>query len=89
MTYITIVSFARIGLTRTKPSCTAKQRWNYIQHQTPDEIILIKCFDSFQGKDGVAKYAAHVATDILNEPEYEGEVKPRESVEVRLVVLHR
>ena len=49
---------------------------------------MIKCFDSYQGRDGIAKYCAHVATDILNEPPYDGEVKPRESVEVRLVVLH-
>lgn len=66
----------------------ANQKWNYIQHQTPSEIIYIKCYDSFQGKDGIAKSCPHTACDVFGEKEFEGEVKPRESIEVRLVVLH-
>ncbi|GAA5864055.1 hypothetical protein JCM8547_005120 [Rhodosporidiobolus lusitaniae] len=73
-------------------SHSAGQRWSYIQHQTPQEGILLRCYDSLMGKDGKALYCGHVAGDILDEPTpagMEGKPQvPRTSVEVRLFVLH-
>lgn len=64
------------------------QQWAYIRHQLPDEVIYLKCFDSFQGSDGSALYCGHVAVEIDDTPGVDPDkVVPRESVEVRLVAL--
>ena len=66
------------------------QRWNYIQHQRPDEVVLLKCFDSLQGSGGNALFGPHVALqDVKGEPAWDGPQLPRESIEVRLIVLHK
>ncbi|TGO38625.1 hypothetical protein BHYA_0071g00360 [Botrytis hyacinthi] len=57
-------------------------KWNYLYKQTPEEVLLIKCFDS--KTDGRARRVPHSA--FVN-PEHEGE-KARESIEVRALVFH-
>jgi hypothetical protein len=67
----------------------AAQRWNYISHQLPSEAIFLRCYDSWQGRDGKAKFGPHVAGDVTGEKKLELPEVPRTSIEVRLVVLHR
>lgn len=57
-------------------------QWNYLFKQTPNEVTLIKCFDS--KTDGRARRAPHSA--FIND-EFEEE-DPRESIEVRALVFH-
>ena len=66
-----------------------QQEWAYIRHQMPDEVILLKCYDSAQGEDGSALYCAHVAVQVDDDAEGidPALVKPRESIEVRLVAV--
>ncbi|GAA5926415.1 uncharacterized protein JCM15063_000270 [Sporobolomyces koalae] len=71
-----------------------QQRWSYISHQMPDEILLLRCYDSEMGADGQALFSAHTAVDVQNEPLPKGidpntPLVPRTSVEVRLVVLFK
>ncbi|TAQ86193.1 hypothetical protein B7494_g5485 [Chlorociboria aeruginascens] len=57
-------------------------KWYYVFRQTPNEVTLIKCFDS--KVDGRARRVPHSAfTDEEFEHEY-----PRESIEVRALVFH-
>ncbi|ORY70467.1 uncharacterized protein BCR38DRAFT_504051 [Pseudomassariella vexata] len=57
-------------------------RWYYLYKQTPEEVLLIKCFDS--KTDGRARRVPHTA--FVNE---EHEDKPeRESIEIRALVFH-
>ncbi|KAJ3200033.1 hypothetical protein HDU82_009235 [Entophlyctis luteolus] len=67
---------------------SANHEWNYLRHQTPGEIIFLKCYDSWQGTDGSALYCGHVAATLDDSaglaPEF---VVPRESIEVRLVAV--
>lgn len=65
------------------------QEWGYIRHQMPEEVILLKCYDSDQGASGSALYCAHVAVQVDGDAEGidPGLVKPRESIEVRLVAV--
>jgi len=58
------------------------QKWHYLSAQGTEEVTLIKCFDS---KEGVAKMAPHCSFDDATAPEG---VAPRESVEVRALVLY-
>ena len=66
-----------------------KQEWGYIRHQMPDEVLLLKCYDSAQGAGGSALYCAHVAVKVDGDEEGVDPalVKPRESIEVRLVAV--
>ncbi|RDW67064.1 hypothetical protein BP5796_09813 [Coleophoma crateriformis] len=57
-------------------------KWYYIHKQTPQEVLLLKCFDSKM--DGRARRVPH--TSFIDE-EYEREM-PRESIEVRALVFH-
>ncbi|BGP43580.1 hypothetical protein JCM10450v2_007753 [Rhodotorula kratochvilovae] len=70
-----------------------RQRWHYLSHQTPDEAVLLLCYDSNMGKNGEALYTGHVACKVLNEerlPELVGKPEiPRRSVEVRLFALYK
>lgn len=73
---------------------TAQQRWSYISHQMPDEVLLLRCYDSEMGADGQALFSAHTAVDVQNEPLPKGidantPLVQRTSVEVRLVVLFK
>ena len=57
-------------------------RWYYLYGQTPEEVLLIKCFDS--KLDGRARRVPHTA--FIN-PETADEYS-RESIEVRALVFH-
>ena len=57
-------------------------QWRYLHGQTPEEVMLIKCFDS--KVDGRARRVPHTA--FVNK-EYEDADK-RESIEVRALVFH-
>ena len=71
----------RVGETFTvRPG--ESHRWFYLHEQTPEEVMLIKCFDS--KVDGRARRVPHSA--FVN-PKYENE-SPRESIEVRTLVFH-
>lgn len=66
------------------------QRWFYKFRQTPQEALLIKCFDNRAGVGsaeefkGRAKRVPHSAFEV---PGTEGE-EGRESIEVRALVFH-
>lgn len=59
------------------------QRWSYIPGMTPNEALLIKCYDS--AEDGRARFAPHTA---FTDPDAPGDAQPRESIELRTLVFH-
>ncbi len=59
-----------------------EHRWHYVRHQRPDEVLLIKCYDS---RTDVARFAPHTAFLASDVPEG---VPPRESIELRTLVFH-
>ncbi len=59
------------------------QQWSYIPGMTPDEALLIKCYDS--AADGRARFAPHTAFTDPNAP---GDAPPRQSIELRTLVFH-
>lgn len=67
-----------------------KNKWFYKHHQTPQEALLIKCFDNKAGVESDAKYAnrakrvPHSAFEVPGTEDEEG----RESIEVRALVFH-
>ncbi|KXT03335.1 hypothetical protein AC578_3954 [Pseudocercospora eumusae] len=56
------------------------QKWFYKFRQTPEEVLLIKCFDN---RAGVAKRVPHSAFEVPGTEAEEG----RESIEVRALVF--
>jgi len=58
------------------------QRWYYAPLMTPDEILLIKGWDS--QTDGRARFTPHAAFDLPDTP---ADAPPRESIEVRTLVV--
>jgi hypothetical protein len=58
------------------------QRWYYAPLMTPDEVLLIKGYDSLD--DGRARFTPHGAFDLPDTPKG---APPRESIEVRTLVL--
>ena len=58
------------------------QRWYYAPRMTPDEVLLIKGYDSLT--DGRARFTPHGAFDLPDTP---GDAPPRESIEVRTLVV--
>jgi hypothetical protein len=59
-----------------------RHKWYFKYAQRPDEVVLIKCFDSLE--NGVARRVPHTAfTDPAEEDKY-----PRESIEVRTLVFY-
>ncbi|KAL7621070.1 hypothetical protein AAE478_008382 [Parahypoxylon ruwenzoriense] len=58
-------------------------RWYYKYGLTPDEVLLIKCFDS--KTDGRARRVPHTA---FVDPRTADDVPARESIEVRALVFH-
>lgn len=58
------------------------QRWYYAPEMTPDEVLLIKGWDSRE--DGRARFAPHGAFALPDMPE---DAPPRESIEVRTYVV--
>ncbi len=57
-------------------------RWHHVPRMTPDEVLLIKGWDSLE--DGRARFAPHGAFEPPDTPE---EAAPRESIEVRTLVV--
>ena len=57
-------------------------RWFYFPKMREDEALLLKCYDSLE--EGVARFTAHSAFD---DPESAADAPPRESIEVRALVL--
>jgi hypothetical protein len=57
-------------------------QWHYLFEQSPEEVMLIKCFDS--KTDGRARRVPHSA---FVDEEFE-ESEARESIEVRALVFH-
>jgi hypothetical protein len=57
-------------------------RWLYVPHLQPDEIILLKTFDS--AEDGRARYAPHTAFD---DPATEPGTARRQSIESRVLAF--
>lgn len=57
-------------------------RWLYYSHMTPDEVMLLKCYDS--ARDGRARFTAHTA---FAHPDTKADATPRESVEVRTMAF--
>ncbi|KDR70146.1 hypothetical protein GALMADRAFT_254991 [Galerina marginata CBS 339.88] len=59
-------------------------KWKYLHGMTPDEVVLIKCFDSVQ--DGsVAIFTPHTG---FNDPSTPAGTPPRESIELRALVFY-
>lgn len=67
-----------------------RQKWFYKYHQTPEEVLLIKCFDNKAGVDSDPKFkerAKRVPHSAFEIPGTEDE-ESRESIEVRALVFH-
>jgi hypothetical protein len=60
-----------------------EHRWHYVKEQRPDEVLLIKCYDS---RSDVARFAPHTAFLVPNAP---GDAPTRESIELRTLVFHK
>jgi hypothetical protein len=58
-------------------------RWYYVPEMQPDEVLLLKCFDS--ETDGRARFMPHTAFD---DPTAPADILPRESIELRTLVFH-
>jgi len=59
-----------------------EHKWHFLADQTPEEVTLIKCFDSEE--DGRARLAAHSAFDDATSPK---DAPQRQSIEVRALVF--
>ena len=59
-----------------------KHKWYYQSNMTPEEVMLVKCYDS--KKDGRARRCPHSA---FVDPKTKDDPKPRESIEVRCLVF--
>ncbi|KAG1751200.1 hypothetical protein EDB19DRAFT_1279990 [Suillus lakei] len=57
------------------------QRWYFLANQTPDEITLIKCYDSDEDK---ARHSPHSAFNDVTSPK---DAPNRQSIEVRALVF--
>lgn len=60
-----------------------RHRWFYYPAMAPDEVLLIKTYDSLE--DGRARFTAHTAFD---DPTTRPGAAPRESIEVRALVFY-
>ncbi|CAA7262495.1 unnamed protein product [Cyclocybe aegerita] len=59
-------------------------KWKYLRGMTPDEVVLIKCFDSIQ--DGsVAVFTPHTG---FSDPATPSDAPLRESIELRALVFY-
>ncbi|MGF1609168.1 MAG: CmcJ/NvfI family oxidoreductase [Kiloniellales bacterium] len=58
------------------------QRWYYAPRMTPDEVLLIKGWDSLD--DGRARFTPHSAFELPDTPKH---AVPRESIEVRTLAV--
>ena len=60
-----------------------RHRWHYLSAMQPDEVLLIKCFDS--ATDGRARLTPHTA---FVDPTAPADAPPRQSIELRALVFH-
>ncbi|KAI0195582.1 hypothetical protein EV127DRAFT_153885 [Xylaria flabelliformis] len=65
-------------------------RFYYVKDMTPEEVLLLKCYDSWgegepDGKKGLAVRTPHTAFEDPTTPK---DAKPRESIEVRALVFY-
>lgn len=60
-----------------------RHRWHYLSEMQPDEVLLIKCYDS--ADDGRARLTPHTA---FVDPTTPHDAPPRESIELRALVFH-
>ncbi|KAI0454015.1 methyltransferase [Xylaria acuta] len=65
-------------------------RFHYVKDMTPEEVLLLKCYDSWGegepgGKKGLAVRTPHTA---FEDPATPKDAKPRESIEVRALVFY-
>ncbi|MBO6783406.1 MAG: methyltransferase [Alphaproteobacteria bacterium] len=82
MVLMDLVYSDRVGeihRTRYNPA----HRWLYFPDMTPDEVILLKCFDS--ETDGRARWTAHSAFDDPTSP---ADAAPRQSIETRTIAFY-
>ncbi len=61
---------------------SSAHRWFYMSQMRPDEVLLLKCFDS--SRDGRARYTAHSA---FKDPGAPADAPSRQSIEVRTIAL--
>jgi hypothetical protein len=59
-----------------------RHRWFYKSELSPEEVILIKCFDS---DEGVARRIPHTAFEVPGQEKIE---EARESIEARCLVFY-
>lgn len=59
-----------------------RQRWYYAPEMTPDEVLLLKGWDSLD--DGRTRFNAHGAFEL---PDTDPNAPPRESIELRTLVI--
>jgi hypothetical protein len=61
-----------------------KHKWYYLKDMTPDEAVLIKCYDSID--DGkTASFTPHTSFEDPTTPK---DAPPRQSIELRLLVFY-
>ena len=63
---------------------SSDHRWFYFPDMTPDEAILLKCYDS--ATDGRTRFGPHTA---FIDPTTPADTPPRESIELRTLVFHK
>lgn len=63
-----------------------KQNWYYLSGMTPDERILLECFDSESLKPG-SKIRGQVPHSAFEDPRTREDAEQRESIEVRALVF--
>ena len=59
-----------------------KHRWFYVSDMQPSEVMLLKCFDT--ADDGRAMFTGHTG---FRNPACPADFRPRESIELRTVVV--
>ncbi|KAF5364573.1 hypothetical protein D9758_005522 [Tetrapyrgos nigripes] len=84
-----LAAVRRIAIDGTEGETFAVQfheghQWMYLRGMTPEEVVLIKCYDSLDDKD-VSVYTPHTAFEDSTTPEGS---PPRESIELRALVFY-
>ncbi|KAJ3826634.1 hypothetical protein EV361DRAFT_929000 [Lentinula raphanica] len=83
-----LVAVARIAPERRGQTYRVKynpqHQWKYLKGMTPEEFVLIKCFDSTEDK-GVSIFTPHTA---FPDPSAPDDTLPRESIELRALVFY-
>lgn len=59
-----------------------QHRWFYFPHLNPDEVLLLKIYDSLE--DGTARFTAHTA---FQDPDSAPDAAPRRSIELRALLF--